>query len=99
MNEDFVDDDGYPTDEALDRITNWNHGDGWVELMQFIQSIWRASDWGFRVEENEGKLTYNLYTGGWSGNESIIGSMQKNYFFWATAWVQSRRGGHYIFEI
>jgi len=99
METDFVDEHGYPIDEALDRIENWNHGNGWFELMQFIQSIWWASDWGFRVEENEGKLTYYLSTGGWSGNESIVQAMQKNYFFWATVWVQSQRGGHYIFEI
>ena len=99
MNENFVDDDGYPTDIALERITNWNHGDGWTELMQFIQSIWWASDWGFRVEENVGKLKYNLSTGGWSGNESIVQAMQRNYLFWSLTWIQSRRGGHYIFEI
>jgi hypothetical protein len=98
MNENFVDGYGYPTDEALERITRWEYEDGWVELMDFIRSIWWASDWGFHVEEL-GKLTYNLSTGGWSGNESIVQAMQRNYLFWTLTWMQSRRGGHYTFEI
>lgn len=37
-------------------------------------------------------------TGGWSGNESIIGAMQKNRMVWNFLWEQSRRGGHYVFD-
>jgi hypothetical protein len=42
---------------------------------------------------------FDISTAGWSGNESLIRAMEKNSFMWATTWVQSRRGGHYIFEI
>ena len=38
------------------------------------------------------------HTGGWSGNEQIVGAMQKTYF-WVFYWQLSRRGGHYWFEI
>jgi hypothetical protein len=95
----WLDEDGYPTDEALEEIKNWHYDKGWISLMEFVKSIWWASDWGFRVEENVGKLTYYLSTGGWSGNESIVQAMQRNYLFWSLTWIQSRRGGHYIFEI
>jgi len=42
---------------------------------------------------------YNISTGGWSGNESIIHEMQENSMMWHLNWVQSCRGGHYIFEL
>ena len=42
---------------------------------------------------------FRISTGGWSGNESIIRAMERNGMMWHLNWVQSRRGGHYIFEI
>ena len=40
----MLDDDGYPTDEALDLIAKWDYKDiaGWFE---FIQSLWALTDW------------------------------------------------------
>jgi hypothetical protein len=101
-----LDDDGYPTDDALFLIENWHWSDskGWFE---FIKSIWWARDWGWTEgeephdwDENKKVYRYNISTGGWSGNENIIRAMEKNGggFFWHLNWVQSRRGGHYIFE-
>mgnify|MGYP003333860707 FL=1 len=101
---DMLDDDGYPTDAALEMIERWHYSDtfGWME---FIKSIWWAADWGWTEGEEphewrEGSkcYRYHISTGGWSGNESIIRAMQKNDFHWYLIWVQSRRGGHYIFE-
>ena len=99
-----LDDDGYPTDTALNTITDWSFDRGWIPLMEFVKSLWWTPEFGWRQldindDNNHPVHQYTLVTGGWSGNESIILAMQKNYFFWATAWVQSRRGGHYIFEI
>lgn len=101
---DLLDDDGYPTDHALDIIERWHWSDskGWFE---FIKSIWWAADWGWKecdaIDDVSGKKSYCYYisTGGWSGNESIIRAMEKNWLLWNTQWVQSRRGGHYIFEL
>lgn len=104
MNEDMLDSDGYPTDILLELVEKWHFSDikGWFE---FIKSFWWASGWGWKEKEEphdykKDTLVYRYYisTGGWSGNESIIRSMQKNYILWNFAWVQSRRGGHYIFE-
>jgi hypothetical protein len=105
MLEDMLDEDGYPSEAALEivRIWHWTDPKGWFE---FIKSIWHLKSWGWDEGEepggwnNEKKVyQYHISTAGWSGNESIIREMQKNDFMWSLNWVQSRRGGHYIFEL
>ena len=101
----LLDDDGYPTQYALDLIWFWHFSDprGWFD---FIQGIWYYREWGWKeaqaIDEifKEKNITaIYVSTAGWSGNESIIKSMQKSEMLWYMTWVQSRRGGHYIFEI
>ena len=101
MNE-WVDDGGYPTEEFLDTIEKWDVSKGKNnDLMTFIKPYWRYSYDGFWSEnKHEGDGTeYAISTGGWSGNEDIIRALQMNRLFWSLYWVQSRRGGHYIFEV
>lgn len=101
----MLDDDGYPTKSALDvvRLWHWTDAKGWFK---FIESLWHLKSFGW----SEGELPddwkndtmtyqYHLSTAGWSGNESIIRAMQENDMMWHLNWVQSRRGGHYIFEL
>ena len=97
----MLDDDGYPTDEALDLIAKWDVKDitGWFE---FVQSLWALTDW--KIEDATDDISdrpvtrYTMSTGGWSDNEDLIHAMQQNWLLWNLTWVQSRRGGHYIFE-
>lgn len=98
MSEEFLDEDGYPTDEALDKIATWHYDDpkGWFE---FIRSLWFYADFGYWKEEQTESTQYHISTAGWSGNESIIKAMQLNEILWSFHWQQSRRGGHYIFEV
>ena len=105
MENEWLDEDGYPTEAALDRITNWDYNDpkGWFE---FIENIWYLCPWGwtegpFKYNEwdEQNKYLYRISTAGWSGNEGIIRAMQKNHILWDDAWLESRRGGHYIFEL
>jgi len=101
----YLDEDGYPTKEALDKIEKWHYNDprGWFK---FIENIWHLRSWGWAegyFKENESdpadKYQYHISTAGWSGNEDIIRAMQENNILWYYTWVQSRRGGHYIFEV
>lgn len=106
----LTDDDGYPTDLALEAIEKWHWDDpkGWFE---FIGSLWAYKDWGWKEKDEPHELNrleqykdrivhrYHISTAGWSGNESIIRAMQANSMMWHLQWVQSRRGGHYIFEL
>lgn len=101
----LLDEDGYPTEDALYCIENWNHDDaqGWFT---FIKKLWNYAEWGWKehLEDHNWRkdtevLRYYVSTAGWSGNESIIRSMEKNDLLWHTTWFSSRRGGHYVFEI
>ena len=103
---DFLDEDGYPTQDALTIVELWPFEDsnGWFI---FIESLWYMKSFGWASEvcvPNEYRpevqaRVYHISTAGWSGNESIIRSMEKNESLWHYHWVQSRRGGHYIFEV
>ena len=86
----------YPSDDALKYIENFDClNENPKDLIEFIERIWWAPDWGFKLSEE----TLELHTGGWSGNESIIASLQLNEFFFTIFWIKSERGGHYYFKL
>ena len=99
----------YPTARQLKAFRKW-HIDSWKldvsvkELIDYIESLWWMSDWGFKLYKSRSHIfkkqimILRLDTGGWSGNESIIGELKKT-FFWGLYWQKSIRGGHYWFEI
>lgn len=86
----------YPTEGELEKIETWQVDNlkAYHELMDFINSIWWSPDFGWRRFEN----TYTLATGGWSGNEDIIGALRHNQIFWMMYWKSSERGGKYVFK-
>lgn len=90
----MMDENGYPTEETLEKITLWSHKDGFENLLHFISKLWRYPPY----IRQEGKKWY-ISTGGWSGNEDIIRALQDNRLFWSLCWYQSKRGGHHIFEV
>lgn len=103
MVEEYLDEDGYPTDATFEAIEKWDHNDpkGWFK---FIEGLWYMRDWGWRCKQfveldDNDRVEYHISTAGWSGNEGIIRAMEKNAMLWHYHWVQSRRGGHYIFEV
>lgn len=92
----------YPREDELERVATWE-GD-WRECFAFIRSIWWMPDWGWHeatVTDDFDRIVtrYSISTGGWSGNEDIIAAMERNWMLMAMTWQQSRRGGHYIFEL
>lgn len=100
------DQDGYPTDEELQKIKEWPIADDYADFFAFVRSCWHYADCGYWEEEDtiddlfdRPVHRYSISTGGWSGNESVIQAMEENVMVWIMTWVQSRRGGHFIFEI
>ena len=54
--------------------------------------------WAYNGVEQQGQELH-MSTAGWSGNEDLIEALQSNNLFWTLCWQQSRRGGHYIFNL
>lgn len=105
MDLDFtMDDDGYPTEETLQKIREYKlivDGENSTErarsLITAIEQIWSYKSF-IKWKENAGVDELYISTAGWSGNESIMSALEANEWFFCFHWVQSRRGGHYIFE-
>jgi len=89
-----LDRDGYPTEEALARLSAWPHTDleGWLE---YARALWYYPE---AATVLDGKR-YRFATGGWSGNEDVIRAMSANAVLWLLAWESSSRGGLYLFSL
>ena len=85
-------DDEYPSDDDLQKIMDWPPSEI-MGLIAFVMSIWHWHDYA-KLDGNK----LELHTGGWSGNEDIIGVLMDT-LFWMICWESSVRGGHYYFEI
>lgn len=94
-----MDKDGYPEEHELKRIREWPYDD-FIGLMEYVYDLWKYSEPnpGWCGWKQRGR-TYRLHTGGWSGNEEIIGALRDNTMFWATCWFESKRGGHFLFKV
>jgi len=89
----------YPREDELITIGTWNVTEKPVrELLNFVEGLWKWPDWGFKLT-GKNVLRLELHTGGWSGNEELIGALKQNYLFWSMCWLKSTRGGHYWFKI
>lgn len=88
------DKDGYPTAQELKNLDNYkNHLFGYLEYIKLI------SNWGmFLRYTGKNVINIEMHTGGWSGNEEIIGHLKQS-FFWLFCWQKSVRGGHYYFKV
>jgi len=112
MTDPTFDADGYPTDETLQVISEWDDlsDEGYLMWVQFIKKAWHWEDLiSERESENlmvrevsktlkRGKHVLGISTGGWSGNESIISAMQDN-ILWMVNFLNHRTGGHYEFKL
>jgi len=93
-----MDSDGYPTEYELKTITTWKPapGEGFKPLMDYVRERWQYADSGYW---QEGGPFYEISTGGWSGNEALVDAMMDNMPFRVICWWETRRGGHYKFEV
>jgi len=95
-----MDKDGYPEDNELQTISNWNiTKNPVIDLLEYIRDRWQFANYGYFDLSGKRVLRLRMSTGGWSGNESIIKAMQRNWIFWTMYWQQSKRGGHFWFRI
>lgn len=96
-----IDDDGYPTQEYLKWIENFDAFKH--DMKSFISVIfdnWQHGEMGYKLcKTQKGYKTLRLHTLGWSGNEDIIRALRANLFFFTLYWVKEERGGHFWFSI
>jgi hypothetical protein len=104
-NPDYQDGDGYPTEKALDLLRSmadintaldwarelWH--DGYGSISENIT----ANEAGVVRADRDARYL-RLATGGWSGNEAVLGALQHNRVVWLMAWQLSARGGLHIFK-
>lgn len=97
----------YPTDKELAVIRKWDIIRYTIpDLVEYVRCLWNYADIDF-FNLHTGRehlfrkacMKLELHTGGWSGNEDIIGALQQNFLFWSMFWRKHTAGGHYWFEI
>ena len=87
----------YPTEEELEKIRKWDVVKDPMGLIAFIKGLWKYPD--YFVVKGKRVIKLELSTGGWSGNEDIIGALRENEMFFLLWWQKSIMGGHYFFRI
>jgi hypothetical protein len=95
----MLDENRYPDDESLERIKNWDlQAQGIDGLLALVEE---NTNWADRQIHQRGKnvIYYEYHTGGWSGNEDVIGALRRNLMFWSLCWRKTEVGGHYYFRI
>lgn len=96
MDIELLDDDGYPTDEALNAIRTF---EGTPEqLVEFARELWQ---WDHLIHVRRpwrDRIEVDFVTGGWSGNEDVIAALDGSVF-WFLYWSASYRGGKHVFSV
>lgn len=95
MTEPTFDRDGDITEETRNRIATWPPDDGWMMLLEFLDSCW-SHEYGRIFKEGR---RWKFVTGGWSANEGIVSAMDANVMFNAACWQKSERGGLHVYEV
>ena len=86
----------YPCVHDLKEISEWDFEKKSVrEFLDLLDVLWDVNYGDHNWDNNK----HFLSTGGWSGNEAIIQAIQENRIFWSMCWQESRRGGHYKFDL
>jgi hypothetical protein len=94
---DWLDGDGYPTEDALVRIELWSAMD--IDAcLQFVKSLWYYPQY-VRVSNTPKAKRYRFAAAGWSGNESLVSAMEANLALRGACWVSSHRGGVHVYDV
>lgn len=88
----------YPTSAELDAIATFNGTPH--QFCEYVRSIWHWDMVSYHgvIEHTLPMTEIRMATGGWSGNEEIIGAIQRTMFHFAF-WYTIHRGGLYVFRV
>lgn len=92
---------GYPTDETLAAIEGWDLPTPGAtrDLIAYARAAWNLDYGNWTVTSTEGRTVHVMATGGWSGNESVVGAMESNRMFAMLCWWRSERGGLHEYRV
>ncbi len=88
----------YPTDAALELVTNFAGTPH--QLFDLVKSVWYTTDFATvadRPVDDEYEVV--LITTGWSGNESLIGALDRSWVVSSQFWYSSARGGKHVYRV
>ncbi len=101
-------DGDYPSAGTLKRIQKAKPR----EALELAQRAWHWDGWATRTlrpeelamvrrhhEDEPMPEFYRFATGGWSGNESIIAALDRNFLVAGMCWELSARGGLHVYEL
>jgi len=100
------DEDGYPTEESLEKLEYVLKGNDIRKAMEAFYSALKENYYtydgfvGITEVDVRGEMTkvWQYHTGGWSGNEDIIGILHQS-ILWSLLIERYDKGGHYYFKI
>lgn len=98
--------DDYPTEDTLEFLS---HVGSAGKALDYLRAAWKSHLVGGATENisaheaavvrsDFGDRYLRVSTGGWSGNEALLGALRKNTIVWRTTWQMSARGGLHIFK-
>ena len=94
-----MDKDGYPQDNEIKFLTEIPTSDFKNNAIEILRLFETTGYGGGKVFDNkDGTVSLELYTGGWSGCEDMIGALAENKIWWLMFWQESKRGGHFLFS-
>ena len=88
----IIDIDGYPTEETVEFLENWQNFKDAKEAMYFALTALRKLCYATVKQENN--YIY-IATGGWSGCEDIVRAMKKNIWIHNLKIATLSGGGNY----
>ena len=90
----------YPTEEELEQVRTWDFHDVRY-LFRFIELSEGMRHYGSftRTTMPDGRERIRMATGGWSGNEDMLGALERNFIVHGSYWQLSARGGLEIYII
>ncbi len=95
----MLDENDYPDEKSLKEIRKWDILKQGVQgLLDLVEENTNWPDWSFDIKGKR-VLRFEYHTGGWSGNEDVIGALQRNTLFFSMFWKKTEAGGHYYFRI
>lgn len=97
MIEPTYDKDGYPDEDTIRKIQNWNFTEP-KEVIEFISEAWNK---GYGSVEESYPGVWVFSTGGWSGNEDLIEALKRNNILYSVLSWRSLHlpGGLWIFAV